>query len=99
MGHWEYSGDMGTARYSHTATLLADGRVLVSGGQDADGEFLRSCEIWDPRTGGWAGTGDLIRGGMSTGPSCCLMDASWSLAALTTLTSSSPSVSYGTRDR
>ena len=58
----EYSGDMGTARYSHTATLLADGRVPVSGGQDADGEFLRSCEIWDPRTGGWAGTGDLIRG-------------------------------------
>lgn len=42
-------------RASHTATLLADGRVLVAGGDDA-----RTAETWDPRTGTFAATGPTM---------------------------------------
>ena len=44
------TGPMDTNRWSHTATELADGRVLVAGGHAAEGEALLS-EIWDPSTG------------------------------------------------
>ncbi len=33
-GRWKVTGDLGTARYGHTATLLANGQVLVAGGFD-----------------------------------------------------------------
>ena len=31
-GAWKVTGDLVTARYGHTATLLPNGQVLVSGG-------------------------------------------------------------------
>lgn len=43
------TGSMATARSGHTATLLDDGRVLIAGGQDAEGAPI--AEIWDPVTG------------------------------------------------
>ncbi len=43
-GTWSTTGSMTTARNGHTATLLADGRVLVVGGLSA------SAEIYDPRS-------------------------------------------------
>jgi hypothetical protein len=51
-------------RASHTATLLADGRVLIAGGfhKDADGRtqvYLRSAEIFDPATRKFSPTGDM----------------------------------------
>jgi hypothetical protein len=48
---------LNVARAGHTATELADGRVLVAGGHafDADGSktYLKSAELWDPKTGGF----------------------------------------------
>ncbi len=45
------TGDMTTARVEHTATLLADGRVLIAGGDSS------SAELYDPATGTFAPTG------------------------------------------
>jgi hypothetical protein len=52
------TGTMETARYAHKATLLSDGRVLVTGGiSTADNrKALASTEIYDPATG------EFIRG-------------------------------------
>ncbi len=49
-------------RFSHTATLLRDGRVLVAGGMDKQGEALASAEIYDPGTRKSRPTGDLAVG-------------------------------------
>jgi RHS repeat-associated protein len=41
---------MTTARASHSATVLPDGRVLVFGGIGARGELLGNAEVFDPQT-------------------------------------------------
>src|SRR5690242_16908223 len=43
-----------TARAHHTATLLPSGKVLVVGGEDANGALLSSVEIYDPKTNNWS---------------------------------------------
>ena len=55
---WEYTGSLNTGRYLHTATLLADGRVLVAGGYTVALD-LASAELYDPATGTWTVTGSL----------------------------------------
>jgi Galactose oxidase, central domain len=59
-GSWTSSGKAGHARAGHTATLLADGTVLVVGGV---GEFVNptasvalSAERYDPELSEWTGT-------------------------------------------
>ncbi|CAN5748621.1 hypothetical protein BH20VER1_BH20VER1_15530 [soil metagenome] len=53
------TGSMQQARLWHTATLLRNGKVLVTGGGVA-GE-IGTAEIYDPTTGTWSGTGSLVR--------------------------------------
>jgi hypothetical protein len=47
------------AHSGHTATLLRDGRVLVTGGSDAD-RAVTSAELYDPASGTWSTTEDML---------------------------------------
>lgn len=62
-GNWQTTGQMTVARSGHTATLLPNGKVLISGGQAdlLNGARLPigSAELYDPITGTWSGTGSL----------------------------------------
>jgi WD40 repeat protein len=60
-GAWSATGPLATARSSHTATLLPDGKVLVAGGSyyDVSSHYLATAELYDPATGAWSATGTL----------------------------------------
>jgi hypothetical protein len=49
---------MSVKREFHTASLLADGNVLIAGGRNA-GETLQSATIYDPIMGSWTDTGPM----------------------------------------
>ena len=55
---WSYTGSLNTPRSGYTATLLPNGKVLVTGGSNADG-ILASAELYNPSTGTWSPTGNL----------------------------------------
>lgn len=54
---WTATATMRTTRSSHTATLLPNGKVLVSGGINDNGA-LRTNEIFDSTNGSFASTGN-----------------------------------------
>jgi galactose oxidase len=66
---WEYTGSMVTGgRKLHNATLLPDGKVLVTGGsRGTEGPNARpddpayESEMWDPATGTWTTMASLTR--------------------------------------
>src|SRR5215469_2682000 len=53
------TGSMNSAREYHTATLLANGQVLVTGGDNFTQGFLASAELYNPATGKWTLTGNM----------------------------------------
>lgn len=66
-GTFSPTGSMATARRGHAATLLADGRVLVTGGTSSGNqagatEMLASAELFDPETGTFGPTGSMATG-------------------------------------
>lgn len=70
LGSFQPTGSMAEERGGHTATRLADGRVLITGGgkTDADwfpqptGQASATAEIYDPATGIFNATGNMLAG-------------------------------------
>ncbi len=52
-GQWTNTGSLQVARDSFKATLLTNGTVLVTGGNDQNENTLASAELFDPGTGNW----------------------------------------------
>ena len=72
---WVPTGNLNVARADHTATLLADGTVLIVGGGNVDGSndvYLAGAETYDPATGIWSPAGSL-RIGRSGGHTATLL--------------------------
>jgi N-acetylneuraminic acid mutarotase len=71
---WTATGPLVAARHTHTATLLPNGKVLISGGAignvvlggpNGTMAAIASSELYDPATGLWTATGSLLRGRFS----------------------------------
>jgi len=58
-GTWSNTGSMNVARVNHTATLLANGEVLVAGGNNNTTGYLSSTELYNPASGKWTQTGSM----------------------------------------
>ena len=61
-GAWSIAEHMANARYNHEATLLVDGRVLVTGGFNISAFHvpMKTTEVYDPRTGKWSNTANML---------------------------------------
>jgi N-acetylneuraminic acid mutarotase len=59
-GVWSVAGSLITGREEHTATLLQDGTVLVTGGTDGINKVLASAELYNPKTNRWVPAGTMM---------------------------------------
>ncbi len=60
---WQGTGSLPNTRSAHTATLLSDGQVLVTGGcrtATPCEPALKESSRYDPNNGAWSTTGNLI---------------------------------------
>src|SRR4029453_13178629 len=69
---------MPRARSGHTATLLSNGNVLVTGGVDETGA-LAAAELYDPVSGSWSATGNMSVARVDH--SATLLSSGWVLVA------------------
>jgi Kelch motif/Galactose oxidase, central domain len=63
-GVWSVTASLGSGRYAHTSTLLANGKVLVVGGSrqvvgTTNWVTTDFADLYDPVTGRWSPTGSL----------------------------------------
>jgi N-acetylneuraminic acid mutarotase len=58
---WNATGSLAFPRAGTVATVLGDGRVLVTGGRSEGGRELASAEIYDPATEKWRDAGTMER--------------------------------------
>ncbi|HEY2712766.1 MAG TPA: kelch repeat-containing protein [Chthoniobacterales bacterium] len=64
-GQWTTVGEMTIPRSFHTTTLLANGRVLATGGRIHTGpdyfdlKAIADADLYDPATGKWSATGTM----------------------------------------
>ena len=61
-GAFTLTGSLATQRFGHTATLLANGKVLIAAGMNqlSTSTVLASAELFDPAMGTFASTGALV---------------------------------------
>lgn len=64
---WAPTGGLDSSPTDATATLLDDGRVLLAGGESSESNSTgnggdRKAQLYDPSTGTWSGTGDMLSG-------------------------------------
>ncbi|HLJ29644.1 MAG TPA: DUF2341 domain-containing protein, partial [Candidatus Angelobacter sp.] len=62
---WTTTGNLTAARSSAAATLLNNGKVLITGGYDQSSNGMNTAELYDPATGTFTATGNMnyARGG------------------------------------
>jgi len=61
-GKWTLTGNLNTSRLEHTVTLLMNGKVLVTGGNNVTANtttVLASAELYTPSSGVWTKTGSM----------------------------------------
>lgn len=61
-------------RQGHSATVLKDGRILVSGGVDFSGTTVSSAEIFDPASFSWSTTANTMNSARAYHESTLLRD-------------------------
>lgn len=67
-GEFTLTGSMMVPRARATATLLANGKVLIAGGVSVENGAAANAEVYDPTTGKFTAAGDLVSnaGGVET---------------------------------
>jgi len=53
------TGNLSVRRFSQSATLLPNGKVLIAGGMERNGKYDASAELYDPRTGKFTAAGNM----------------------------------------
>ncbi len=77
-GTWANGTVLATARADHTATLMANGSVLVAGGDTTGGSFLSSAAVYTPNatTGTWASSTPSMSAARAHHAACLLTNGS-----------------------
>ena len=58
-GKFTVTGPMTSGRVGHTATLLRNGEVLITGGGGSPASILSSAELYNPVSGTFHATGSM----------------------------------------